>query len=192
VINAVRNGPHWADSVIFIVYDEHGGFYDHVPPPPAYPPDPIEPGQCADRSNPPASLKPGGGAECSHNLHGPSNTSVAQAIALCPALAANPTGPYPAECARFDQYGVRVPLLAVSPFSKPQYVSHVIADHTSILAFIETAFLPLVHGQRQHLTERDRNADNLLDLFDFDRSPSLRATVGVAAPPAIDCTPPPR
>jgi phospholipase C len=117
---------------------------------------------------------------------------VAQAIALCPALAANPTGPYPAECARFDQYGVRVPLLAVSPFSKPQYVSHVNADHTSILAFIETAFLPLVNGQRQHLTERDGNADNLLDLFDFASSPSLRATVGVAARPAIDCTPPPR
>jgi phospholipase C len=189
VINAVRNGPRWADSVIFFVYDEHGGFYDHVPPPPAFPPDPIEPGQCEDLSNPPASLQPGGGAQCRSNRKSSSDTTVAQAIALCPALAANPAGAYPEACARFDQYGVRVPFVAVSPFSKPQYVSHAVADHTSILAFIETAFLPLVDGQRQHLTERDRNADNLLDLFDFDGSPSLRTTVSVAAPPAIDCTP---
>jgi hypothetical protein len=46
-----------------------------------------------------------------------------------------------------------------------------------------------VDGQHQHLTERDRNADNLLDLFDFDGSPSLRTAVSVAAPPANDCTP---
>jgi phospholipase C len=190
VINAVRNGPHWSDSVIFLVYDEHGGFYDHVPPPAASPPDAIEPGQCEDLSNVPASVLPGGGARCRSNLKSSSDTTLAQAIALCGALADNPTGPYPAECARFDQYGMRVPFVAVSPFAKPRYVSHAIADHTSILAFIETAFLPPVNGQRQHLTDRDRNADNLLDLFDFDRSPSLRTTVGVAAPPAIDCTPP--
>jgi phospholipase C len=189
VINAVRNGPHWADSVIFLVYDEHGGFYDHVPPPPAVPPDPIEPGRCADLSNTPASLQPGGGARCSSNLKSTTDTTVAQAIALCPALAANPTGPYPADCPRFDQYGVRVPFVAVSPFARPQYVSHTVADHTSILAFIETAFLPLVRGQRQYLTARDQSADNLLDLFDFDGAPSLHATVGAAAPPAQDCTP---
>jgi len=44
-------------------------------------------------------------------------------------------------------------------------------------------------GEVLALTERDRNADNLLDLFDFDGSPSLGATVSVAGPPAIDCTP---
>ncbi|HEX8111255.1 MAG TPA: alkaline phosphatase family protein [Kofleriaceae bacterium] len=189
VINAVRNGPRWADSVIFVVYDEHGGLYDHVPPPPAIPPDTIEPGQCADLSDPPASLLPGGGAECSSNHKSSSDVTVAQATALCPALAARPTGLYPADCAHFDQYGVRVPFVAVSPFSRPQYVSHTIADHTSILAFIETAFLPPVGGQRQYLTARDQSADNLLDLFDFDGSPSLHATVGTAMPPADDCTP---
>ncbi|HEX8111256.1 MAG TPA: alkaline phosphatase family protein, partial [Kofleriaceae bacterium] len=108
VVSAVRNGPHWTDSVIFIVYDENGGFYDHVPPPPAVPPDAAQPGQCEDLSNPPASLQPGGGAECSSNLQGDPDTSLAEAIALCPALAADPTGPYPAGCARFDQLGVRV------------------------------------------------------------------------------------
>jgi phospholipase C len=185
VVNAVRSGPHWSDSVIFIVYDEHGGFFDHVPPPPAPAPDRIQPGQCADLSNPPASLQPGGGAECSSNLQGDPVTSVVQATTLCPALAANPTGPYPAGCARFDQYGARVPFIAVSAFARPQYVSHENADHTSILKFVETAFMP----GGQHLTERDRRAHDLTDMFDFARSPSLATTVGVAAPPLDDCTP---
>lgn len=35
VVNAVRNGPYWKDSIILITYDEHGGSYDHVKPPKA-------------------------------------------------------------------------------------------------------------------------------------------------------------
>ena len=186
VLNAVRNGPFWNDSVIFIAYDEHGGFYDHVPPPRAAEPDGINPGQCEDLSNPPASLQPGGGAECHDNLLG-GNTSLEDAIQLCPALAADPTGPFPRECANFDQLGVRVPFLAVSPFSKPHYVSHRVADHTSILAFIEQAFMP-----GQHLTRRDAQAYDLCDLFDFASSPSRDTPVGLALPPAVDCTPPPQ
>jgi phospholipase C len=30
---ALSRGPNWADTVLVVVYDEHGGFYDHVPPP---------------------------------------------------------------------------------------------------------------------------------------------------------------
>lgn len=37
---AVRDGPGWASSLLVITYDEHGGCYDHVPPPwGATPPD---------------------------------------------------------------------------------------------------------------------------------------------------------
>ena len=191
VVNALRNGPHWRDSVLFLVYDEHGGFYDHVTPPPAVQPDGIAPGQCADLSNPPASEQPGGGAECSYNFTSVTDTSVRDAIALCPALAADPTGPFPRHCANFDQLGVRVPFVAVSPFAKPHYVSHTVGDHTSLLAFIERAFLPAADagGERPHLTNRDLEADALEDLFDFDRAPSLGTPVGSAAPPADDCSP---
>lgn len=33
VYETIRNSPHWNNSVLIITYDEHGGFYDHVPPP---------------------------------------------------------------------------------------------------------------------------------------------------------------
>ncbi len=200
ILNAVRDGPFWKDSIVFVTYDEHGGFFDHAKPPAAKQggartPDGIAPGQCADLSNPPASLLPGGGAECTTNLLNPADNSVKNAIDLCPALAADPTGPYPRTCASFDQLGVRVPFLAVSPFSKPHYVSHTVGDHTSLLALIEKRFLRSgesedEEGRGRHLTGRDEHADTLEDLFDFERSPSLETALTQAAPPLDDCTPP--
>jgi phospholipase C len=198
VVNAIRNSPSWQDSVIFITYDEHGGFYDHVRPPHAPQagqsnPDGIPPGQCADLSNPPASLQPGGGAECRANFLSATDISLNNAIALCPALAANPTGPYPPGCANFDQLGFRVPFIAVSPFSKPHYVSHTIGDHTSLLAFIEKRFMSTPNNTdastHQYLTKRDQFANPVEDLFDFDAAPSLEVTLTQAAPPTVDCTP---
>ena len=195
VVNAVRNGPFWQDSVIFITYDEHGGYYDHVAPPEARQgdartPDGISPGQCADLSNLPVSLQIGGGAECAQNPFSITDTSVKDAKLLCPAMAVNPTGPYPEECASFDQLGFRVPFMAVSPFSKPHYVSHTVGDHTSLLAFIEKRFLSFDDEVgRLHLTKRDQHAHTLEDMFDFEDSPSLNTPVGQALPPANDCTP---
>jgi phospholipase C len=139
-------------------------------------------------SNPPASEQPGGGAECSINPFSTTDTSVLDAEALCPALAADPTGAYPAQCANFNQYGFRVPLVAISPFSKPGYVSHTAADHTSLLTFIEKRFLT-VNGQTLHLTSRDQHANGLEGMFDFTHSPSLNTPVGQAGPPTTDCTP---
>ncbi len=40
VYYALRNGPAWNQTLLIVVYDEHGGCYDHVPPPSgATPPD---------------------------------------------------------------------------------------------------------------------------------------------------------
>jgi phospholipase C len=33
VYNALRGGPQWNDAALLVVWDEHGGFFDHVPPP---------------------------------------------------------------------------------------------------------------------------------------------------------------
>jgi len=42
-MSALVNSPNWPSSAFFLVYDEHGGFYDHVSPPPAPVPDDIPP-----------------------------------------------------------------------------------------------------------------------------------------------------
>jgi phospholipase C len=43
VINAVMASPAWPKTLLVWNYDEHGGYYDHVPPPPALKPDRIPP-----------------------------------------------------------------------------------------------------------------------------------------------------
>jgi phospholipase C len=88
--------------------------------------------------------------------------------------------PPPSACApdatrsELDRRGTRVPLIVVSPWARPHQVSHAVHDHTSIVRFIE-----LLHDLPA-LSDRDANADALLDAFDFSRPQML-------APP-----PPPR
>jgi phospholipase C len=43
VINAVMAGPGWPKTLLVWLYDEHGGYYDHIPPPRAIAPDDIPP-----------------------------------------------------------------------------------------------------------------------------------------------------
>jgi phospholipase C len=43
VVKAVLHSPAWKNTALFITYDEHGGYYDHVPPPRAIKPDNIAP-----------------------------------------------------------------------------------------------------------------------------------------------------
>ncbi len=126
----MSNEEVWKRSVLFITYDEAGGFYDHVPPPNACAPDGNEP------------KYPGGAYGI--NDHGDTSDAIYGG--------------------RFDRYGVRVPLLVVSPWVKRGYVSHYTYDHTSIVRFIEGRFgLPA-------LTKRDANADPLLDFFDVSNA----------------------
>lgn len=39
IVRALMASPAWRSTALFITYDEHGGFADHVPPPPACEPD---------------------------------------------------------------------------------------------------------------------------------------------------------
>ena len=43
VVNSLMSGPGWPSTMLIWTYDEHGGYYDHVPPPAAVPPDDIPP-----------------------------------------------------------------------------------------------------------------------------------------------------
>jgi phospholipase C len=42
-VNAVLHSPAWPRTLLIYTYDEHGGYYDHVPPPAAIAPDSIPP-----------------------------------------------------------------------------------------------------------------------------------------------------
>jgi phospholipase C len=66
-----------------------------------------------------------------------------------------------------------VPAVIVSPYARPDYVSHVVHDHTSVLKLIETKWnLP-------PLTRRDAQADDLLDSLDLTAPPAF------AEPPTL-------
>jgi phospholipase C len=114
------NSPQWQRLAMLWVYDEIGGFADHVPPPAgACPPDPAQP--------------------------------------------------------PFAGLGPRIPMAAISPWAKRNYVSHVVEDHTAILRFIATLFdLPALGG-------RDANSTALLDLFDFSCGRDLSVPVAPAS-----------
>ena len=69
-------------------------------------------------------------------------------------------------------YGTRVPLLAIGPFAKKGYVSHVTMEHSSVVKFIEWNWLGGATGQ---LMGRDAVVNNLGDLLDA-------STTGTAVP----------
>ncbi len=75
----------------------------------------------------------------------------------------------------FKQYGFRVPCVIVSPWARPDYVSHQVFDHTSICALVEAKWnLPA-------MTYRDANAGNMLDMLDF-RTPAFLHPPKLARP----------
>jgi len=72
----------------------------------------------------------------------------------------------------YNQYGIRIPAVVVSPYARKHDVTNVVHDHTSVLATIEQQWnLPA-------LTFRDANAANLIDFLDtsvmsFSEPPTL-------------------
>ena len=126
VYEAIRAVPAvWENSALLIVFDEHGGFYDHVTPPSTTPPG-----------------------------DNPINAASGQ----------TPFG--------FDQLGVRVPAIIISPLIPKGLIDHTIYDHTSALATLE----------RQHsmdpLTHRDEKAEDFAHLFSL-------ATARTDTPPKL-------
>ena len=108
VYEAIRNSPVWEKSLLIITYDEHGGFFDHVPPPTV-----VDPGDPTPNPD--------------NNKNG----------------------------FNFEQLGVRVPAVVVSPFVKRGTVDHRVYEHSSIPTTIEGRF------GLANLTERDKHAASL-------------------------------
>ena len=97
-----------------------------------------------------------------YDEHGGYYDHVVPPVAIAPD--AVPPAVQPGESAYdgFNRYGFRVPLIVVSPYAKRNHVSHMVYDHTSILATVERKWnLPA-------LTYRDANANDLMDFLDTD------------------------
>jgi len=65
----------------------------------------------------------------------------------------------------FTRYGMRVPLIVVSPYTRKHYVSHTVADYTAILKFIER------NWGLASLTARDAAQIDMTEFFDFQNPP---------------------
>ncbi|HKU81369.1 MAG TPA: alkaline phosphatase family protein [Candidatus Tumulicola sp.] len=115
IVNAIGRSPYWKNTAIIIMWDEWGGFFDHVIPP-----------QYADPA----------------------------------------TGAY-------EGLGYRVPLIVVSPYAKPHYISHKQHEVASTLHYIEDTFnLPFLSslaGPSYHYA--DQRADGFDDVFDYTQQP---------------------
>ncbi|MFN3521723.1 MAG: phosphocholine-specific phospholipase C [Phenylobacterium sp.] len=118
VLDALTADPKvWARTVLFIMFDENDGFFDHVPPP-------APPSRDAAR---PGGLAGGSTADLTGEHH--LVRSEADAPSERPELIGRPYG-----------LGPRVPLYVVSPWSRGGFVNSQVADHTSVIRFLETRF----------------------------------------------------
>jgi phospholipase C len=143
VINHVLHGKGWPGTLLIWTYDEHGGYYDHVPPPAAVPPDDVE-GKCL-------ATRPGW-LRLLHKMIFPKMVQDAE----------NDGGPM-----RYDRYGVRVPAVIVSPYARPDFVLSDVFDHTSVLKLVEEKWnLPT-------LTRRDASALSPLGALDLAGPPAF-------------------
>jgi phospholipase C len=62
-------------------------------------------------------------------------------------------------------FGIRVPLLIISPYAREGFVTHELGEFSSVLRFIED------NWSLTQLTHRDRDATPLISAFDFEREP---------------------
>jgi phospholipase C len=121
VVNAILHSPAWESTLLLWIYDEHGGYYDHVPPPAAVPPDDVP----------------------AHNwqlsLAAPLRGIFRRTVADLENTDSGPT--------TYDRYGFRIPAVVISPYARPNFVLSDILDHTSVLKLIEQKWNlpPLTH-----------------------------------------------
>jgi phospholipase C len=131
---AIRNSPVWESSLLLITWDEHGGFFDHVKPPVA-----VVPGDHPQN---------GGG------------TFWQWLKSLLPFIAGKKNGGINKHGFTFNQYGVRVPALVVSPWIPKNIVDGTLYDHSTI-----PATLRALQNRLPSLTKRDATANHVLSLL---------------------------
>jgi phospholipase C len=122
VLEALTANPEvWSKTVLFLNFDENDGFFDHVPPPavPSY----VRYDADADQ----AVLAGASTVDTSGEYHEVIVPYRSSALEL--SLKHRPYG-----------LGPRVPMYVISPWSKGGWVNSEVADHTSVIRFIEKRF----------------------------------------------------
>ena len=135
-VNAIEQSPFWHDTAIIITYDDSDGWYDHVAGPIV--------NQSTDGSNDAIFGNPTAGT----------GSCASPGVTL-------PAGVLNDRCG----FGVREPLLVISPFAKPNYVDHSLNDTTSVLRFIEYNWNLGTIGDPQSFDVLA--SGSILDMFSF-------------------------
>jgi phospholipase C len=160
VLDALTSNPEvWSRTVLFINFDENDGFFDHVPPPavPSYVNWNADPAQAVMAG---ASTVDTTG-EHQHILNGASPNYLHRPYGL----------------------GPRVPLYVLSPWSKGGWVNSQVADHTSVLRFIEKRFgvaEPNISAWRRAVCSDLTGAFNFADPDNTAFFQNLPATLALA------------
>lgn len=160
VLDALTANPEvWAKTVLFINFDENDGFFDHMPPPAA-------PSYIAWDADPAKAQRAGASTV---------DTTGEYCEILNGATATYLHRPY--------GVGPRVPMYVISPWSEGGWVNSEVADHTSVIRFIEKRFgvmEPNISAWRRAVCGDLSSAFNFADPPDSAFFASLPATLALA------------
>ncbi|HEX6540030.1 MAG TPA: alkaline phosphatase family protein [Candidatus Dormibacteraeota bacterium] len=144
-INKLQKTKDWKSTAVVIAYDDSDGWYDHVLAPVVM--------QSQTPTSPPS------GFEALDQLTG---------NGLC---GSNPKRVPTTSTGTLEQarcgYGMRQPLLVISPYAKENFVDHSTTDQSSVVKFIEDNWL---HGERIGNGAADAFAGTLNTMFDFSNN----------------------
>lgn len=161
LLTALINSPSWKDSIFIETFDESGGLFDHVSP--------MIDGRPIQALTSGSTIGAGKYPTDATVQHVPSPDGIKPRDL-------QPNDP-PDD---FVRTGFRVPLIIVSPFAKPHYVSHTPMDYTAVLKFVEKRFsLP-------SLNARDAVQADMEEFFDFS-APNLNPPSPASQPLNLPC-----
>jgi phospholipase C len=144
VLNDLQRRPEWAHTAILLTWDDSDGWYDHFM------------GPIVNSSVGPIDALDGDGV-------------CGDGTAILPGIS-----PKVRHAMGRCGYGPRLPVLAISPWARTNYVDSTVTDMTSILRFIEDIFLD---GRRIGGGSFDAIAGPLNSLFDLSNPPRLTPLV---------------
>jgi phospholipase C len=77
------------------------------------------------------------------------------------------------------EYGFRVPLIVISPYAKPGFISHTVYDFGSILKFVESTFglSTVAPGASPAYDDASTAMGDLSDCFDYNQAPLTFHTI---------------